>query len=654
MRRPSVAVALTTAFATCAVYLAALLVTETGGPAGSLVDVWLYNALIVAAAVIATARPLVIAADRLAWSLIALALWCTVFGELYTAVLEPAGYPSLADVAWLSFYPLLYVGIVLLVRRRARFVAGTLWLDGLMASVTAAALGSALLVEAVVRTNEGSRTAIATNLAYPLGDVLLLSAVFGVLSLGGWMLGRRWLLLASGFLATAVADAVYLFQVDTYQEGGALDVLWPLSSLLIATAAWVSARHERALDVDGRPLLAVPIACALGATGILVFDHFTRVNILALTLATAGLVLVVVRLVLTFRENARLYALTHHESITDSLTGLGNRRKLLTDLQAVLALDPTPPTLLMIFDLDGFKAYNDGFGHPAGDALLARLGAKLAVVPRDRGAAYRLGGDEFCVIARVGPGEAEPLVDRAVKALSEHGEAFDVTSSFGAVMLPDEATDASQALNLADERLYAQKHSRRDETDHTMQVLIEALTTREPEFQAHVEGVAALTVDIGSRLGLASAELDELFRAAQLYDLGKLAVPDEILRKRGPLDEREWEFIRQHTVVGERILRASLALRGIAPLVRSSHENWDGSGYPDGLAGEEIPLASRIIRVCDAFTAMTARRPYREALTPEAALEQLEQGSGTHYDPTVARVVVAHLRERLLQEQVSD
>ena len=268
-RRPSVAVALTTAFAACAVYLAALLVTK---PAGSRVAAGRHLALQRAdrrRRLIATARPLVIAADRLAWSLIALALWCTVFAELYTAAAgasvatrhSPTRRGSRSTRS-------LYVGIVLLVRRRARFVAGTLWLDGLMASVTAAALGSALLVEAVVRTNEGSRTAIATNLAYPLGDVLLLSAVFGVLSLGGWMLGRRWLLLASGFLATAVADAVYLFQVDTYQEGGALDVLWPLSSLLIATAAWVSARHERALDVDGRPLLAVPIVCALGATGI--------------------------------------------------------------------------------------------------------------------------------------------------------------------------------------------------------------------------------------------------------------------------------------------------------------------------------------------------------------------------------------------------
>jgi two-component system, cell cycle response regulator len=307
----------------------------------------------------------------------------------------------------------------------------------------------------------------------------------------------------------------------------------------------------------------------------------------------------------------------------------------------------------MVFDLDGFKGYNDTFGHPAGDALLVRLGAKLALVPGDRGAAYRLGGDEFCVLVRVGEGDEEALVDAAVRALSEHGEAFDVSSSFGAVLLPDEAADASHALGVADERLYAQKRSRRDDSDRTMHVLLEALTTREPEFQAHVEGVASLSVEIGRRLGLGAAELDDLFRASQLYDLGKLAVPDEILRKRGPLDEREWEFIRQHTVVGERILRASPALKDVSPLVRSSHENWDGSGYPDGLVGEDIPLASRIIRVCDAFTAMTAARPYRDALTETDALAELEDGAGADYDPTVARVVVAHLRERREAERAA-
>ena len=140
-------------------------------------------------------------------------------------------------------------------------------------------------------------------------------------------------------------------------------------------------------------------------------------------------------------------------------------------------------------------------------------------------------------------------------------------------------------------------------------------------------------------LGLRRDELEDLERAAQLHDLGKLAVPDEILHKPGPLDEREWAFVRQHTIVGERILRASPALRSVAGIVRSSHENWDGSGYPDGLAGEESPLAARIIRVCSAYVAMISERPYRPALSDEEALNELMRLAGTEYDATVVRVL---------------
>ena len=124
---------------------------------------------------------------------------------------------------------------------------------------------------------------------------------------------------------------------------------------------------------------------------------------------------------------------------------------------------------------------------------------------------------------------------------------------------------------------------------------------RDPGLRAHGEDLAASRVEAGRMLGLRRDELDELARAAELHDLGKLAVPDAILEKAGPLDEREWEFIRQHTIVGERILRASPALRDVAAIVRSTHERWDGAGYPDGLAGEDIPLASRIVAVCDAY-----------------------------------------------------
>jgi len=646
LQRSWAGLALASSFAVFAVYATVILLTTPSGGLNVFATGWLYQGLIAGAALIAAARAAVVARERLAWALIALSLACTSFAELYYIAVRPDGYPSLSDGAWIAFYPLLYVGMVLLVRPRGRPVAGALWLDGLTAAVAAAALGAAILLEVVLRTAEGSRAAVATNLAYPVGDVLLLSAVFGVFSLTGWRIERRWLILGLGVLATTVADGIYLFRVDSYQEGSKLDILWPASSLLIAAAACVRARDERSLRIEGRPLLAVPSACALAAIGILVFDHFGGVNLVAVGLATLTLLLVVVRLAFTFRENARLFALTRHESMTDALTGLGNRRKLVTDLERRLEGRPTPETLLMIFDLDGFKGYNDSFGHPAGDALLVRLGEKLAAVPGERGSSYRLGGDEFCLVARVAPGETELLIDRACAALAERGEGFDVGSSFGAVLLPDEAGDVSAALSLADERLYAQKRDRRGDVDRGMDAFLEALAAREPSMHAHLEGVAGLAVEVGRALGLADEELHELARAAQLHDLGKVAVPDEILVKPTALDEREWSFIRQHTVVGERILRASPAFRGAAAIVRSSHERWDGTGYPDGLAGEEIPVASRIVCACDAFEAMTSTRPYREARPVDAALAELERCSGTQFDPAIVEILVSVARAR--------
>ena len=186
-----------------------------------------------------------------------------------------------------------------------------------------------------------------------------------------------------------------------------------------------------------------------------------------------------------------------------------------------------------------------------------------------------------------------------------------------------------------------------------MAALLDALAEREPGLQAHLEGVGSLAVQIGRMLGLRRDELEELARAAQLHDLGKLAVPDEILHKPGPLDEREWAFVRQHTIVGERILRASPAFRSVATVVRSTHEHWDGSGYPDGLSGEEIPLAARIVAACDAFVAMTSARPYRLAAHRRMRSNELERCAGTQFDPTVVRVLVAHVRDELEAEHAA-
>ena len=190
----------------------------------------------------------------------------------------------------------------------------------------------------------------------------------------------------------------------------------------------------------------------------------------------------------------------------------------------------------MIFDLDGFKGYNDSFGHPAGDALLVRLGEKLAQPSLGgAGAVYRLGGDEFCLVAPIEPGEAELLIDRTCAALVEKGEGFEIGSSFGAVVLPDEATDASGALQTRRRAaLRAEAGSRRGDSEPDAWTRFSRRSRRaSPTLHAHLEGVGALALEVGKMLGCAADELEELERAAQLHDLGKLAVPDEILHKPG-------------------------------------------------------------------------------------------------------------------------
>ena len=204
------------------------------------------------------------------------------------------------------------------------------------------------------------------------------------------------------------------------------------------------------------------------------------------------------------------------------------------------------------------------------------------------------------------------------------------------MILPHEARDATLAMKIADQRMYAHKEDRRSSaTRQTRDILLQVLQEREPDLGEHLKGVAQLAMGVGTRLSLLSEELDEVVRAAELHDVGKMAIPDEILHKPGPLTDAEWSFVRQHTIIGERILGAAPALLAVAKLVRASHEHWDGSGYPDGLAGEAIPLGARIVAVCDAFDAMTTSRPYRDAMSVEDALAEIRACAGTQFDPTV-------------------
>jgi HD-GYP domain-containing protein (c-di-GMP phosphodiesterase class II) len=203
------------------------------------------------------------------------------------------------------------------------------------------------------------------------------------------------------------------------------------------------------------------------------------------------------------------------------------------------------------------------------------------------------------------------------------------------VTLPSEAQDSSEALRIADQRLYRHKNSRQSGRGQPHQVLLQALYEREPGMRSHATNVAALAVSLARLMGVGGEELTELRLAAEMHDVGKLAIPDAILHKLGPLDEAEWELLRQHPLVGQRILGAGHVLSPVGVIVRHTHERWDGEGYVDGLAGEAIPFAARVIAVCDAFSAMTSDRPYRRAQPPEEALQELRTCAGRQFDPAI-------------------
>jgi diguanylate cyclase (GGDEF)-like protein len=609
----------------------------------ALFDRWLYDGIELAAGLGCLARAALYKTERGASIAFGLALISTTIGDiLYDfAYGGSPPYPSAADAFYLLFYAGCYVGIGLLLRSRISRFSASVWLDGLMAGLTAAAIGSALLLPLVLASTHGRPLVVLTNLAYPLGDILLLGMLVFVLAVNGWRLGRAWALMAAALLLNTVGDALYLYQtaVGTYVEGTWLDVLWPTSLVLIACSIWQApARRRQGASLEQRPLLGTPVACGLLSLGVLVEAAFGDVHPLAVVLAAPAVALVLGRTALTFRENAALLKRSRDESLTDQLTGLGNRRRLLADLGATLdAAADDDPHFLVIFDLNGFKDYNDTFGHPAGDALLARLAGKLAAATGPGGSAYRMGGDEFCVLLPA----SETLLHRSALALQEEGESFQISSAFGAVTIPDEATDASTALSIADERLYAHKEQQPQRRGTAHELLLRTLDERDAGLRAHVAGVAALAVGVGQRLGLTGSDLDELRLAAELHDIGKLAIPDAVLQKPEPLDHDEWEFIRRHTLIGQRILAGSASLKSVGRIVRSTHENWDGTGYPDGLAGEEIPLAARIIMTCDAYSTMTADRPYRPARTPRAAAAELLSCSGAQFEPRIVDALLA-------------
>jgi two-component system cell cycle response regulator len=609
-----------------------------------------YPGLIVISAVLVLARAVAVPTERAGWLCIGIGLATTAFAEVYWlaayANADVVPVPSLSDLGWLLTYPAWCLGLALVIGSRVRRFRSIAWLDAAIVALAVGALATAFIGPTIIDAAGESVAAVAVSIAYPVGDVLLVAFVAGMLILTGWRRDVSWALVAAGLIVVAVGDTVYEYQAaqGAWIDGTWLDLTWPLSALLLGFSAWsFGPRIPVAMPSPGRRAIGVAAVSSLIALGLLIYGYAADENVAAFGLAVATLIAAGARMAITFYENQRLYT----EVQTDPLTGLHNRGRLAMDLRDELEhAEQDGPRVLAMFDLDGFKLYNDTFGHAAGDALLKRLGARLAAAAGDFGSAYRVGGDEFCLLVTSGS-HAEQIVQQASQALHIEGSGFSVSASHGSVWIPSEADTPDEALQLADKRMYIEKRSSRASARSQAQdVLMRALREREPGLAQHVDNVANLAAAVARHFISDADDLDVIGRAAELHDIGKMAVPDAILNKPGPLDDEEWAFIKDHTLVGERILSSAEALTPVAEIVRSSHERWDGAGYPDGLADDEIPLGARIIFVCDAFTAMTDDRPYSPAKTDEEAIAELRACSGTQFDPRIVEIVCREAAER--------
>jgi diguanylate cyclase (GGDEF)-like protein len=615
---------------------------------------WISDAIVLSAVSVCLWRATVERRDRAMWALAGLGMASWGLGNAYWEHNLASGVslpnPSPADAGYLAFYPLVYLAVIAARRRHSEHLGIGLWLDGMIGATACATLGAVFVLDPVLKATQGeSLVGALTNIAYPVGDLTLLAMLVVTTATVGWRGGRGLTPLAAGMALFALSDTLYLVENanDTYQAGGVLDAGWLIALVLMAGGAVTLSRTNRRLTRRAFPAGRTLVPAVAGALALLVLglQPLVNLNTTSLICALITLALVVTRMVLSLQETAGLLVAREREATMDPLTGLANRRVLLSDLNKQTAdSSDRHPVLLVLFDLDGFKAYNDTFGHGAGDNLLIQVARSLTDALGNRGRAYRLGGDEFCALLSVSPRSPEIAGEELAKAMSQRGEGFLVTSSFGCALAPADGRDTTALLRRADDEMYARKGRRRPGTENQIQdVLIAALSARDPAMKTHSTDVASLAAIVGEQVELGPTELRTLSHAAALHDIGKIAIPDELLDKTAELDTRERRFLQTHPLVAQRIISAAPALGAASQIVRSVQERWDGGGYPDGLIGEAIPLASRVISVCNAYNTMTRPHTHREALSHEQAVAELKQNAGTQFDPKLVGTLVAVL-----------
>ena len=482
----------------------------------------------------------------------------------------------------------------------------------------------------------------------------LIAGVASVALLGGIVLMAVGRHLPSALTAAALSAGLVLVSVAVIASGHA-DSPYVLFYIWIGMEAWFFLSAANALYLT--------LATITLSAGVMTYTGGADVD--AWWLAITGSLLVMSALAATLdARSKRLIGRLGETAVRDALTGLLNRRGYQQRLDQELARARRHglPLSIVLGDIDFFKDLNDQFGHREGDEMLRRFAKVCSAQLRDTDFVSRVGGEEFAIVLpdtdEGGAILAAERVRRAVHGRLKTPAGTPISASFGVATFPKHGSDAEVLLDHADQAMYAAKAMGRNSTIafakdlprgrhdgprpqqmHAVLLLAETLDMRDAGTRAHSETVAGLCEQTATELGLPCSRVREIRLVGLLHDVGKIGVPDHVLRKAGDLSPCEWAEMRKHPEVGARIV-AGAGLDEIAQWVLAHHERPDGKGYPYGLSGDEIPLEARILSVADAYEAMTADRPYRAAPGEAYAREQLRAGAGTQFD---ADVVAAFL-----------
>jgi diguanylate cyclase (GGDEF)-like protein len=464
-------------YALCGLLLVAYLVVVLSRPNGAYwtwLDGWGVDAVEVFISGLCIGRALLRRPGRLVALTLGIAIMCWAIGDVVLTVESLGGAtpptPSLADVLYLSFYPFAYVGVVLLMRREIKRISPPSWLDGGVAGLGAAALCAAFAFHSIVHTAGGSALGVATDLAYPIGDVLLLAVVVAATTLLSGRGKAPWALLASGIALNVVGDTFNVFSssVGSSRVGDTFNsIAWPAAILFISMAVWIRPRPSRGLIAEKTSGFLLPGLASVAAFAVLLFASVHKTGDVAIGLSAATILAAGIRLAISARGLRALTEERHKQAVTDELTGLGNRRKLFHVFESFFenqdALSDVRQNLAFLFvDLDHFKEINDSFGHAAGDELLRQLGPRLLSSVRSNDIVVRLGGDEFAVLLiDADVDDARAVAERLAKSIEEP---FDldmvkarIGASIGISLLETDATDSAGLLRCADVAMFRAK-----------------------------------------------------------------------------------------------------------------------------------------------------------------------------------------------------